>query len=85
MMSDVNIFADTAKEPVVTISRLELAAKSSFMYQLINSLNMCDGCGDSISIIFAEEKKETIIALMAEVAHFKKSGLLIIKGEEKSY
>jgi len=79
MMSDVNIFADTAKEPVGTISRLELAAKSSFMYQLINSLNMCDGCGDSISIIFAEEKKETIIALMAEVAHFKKSGLLIIK------
>merc|ERR1712098_979870 len=79
MTSDVNIFAGTAKEPVVTISRIELAAKSAFMYQLINSLNICDGCGETISIIFAEEKKETLMALMAEVTHFRKSGLSIIK------
>ena len=85
MSSEVNIFAGTAKEPVFTISRIEIAAKSVFMYQLINSLNICDGCGETISIIFAEEKKETLVTLMTQVIHFKKSGLSINKGKLKFF
>ena len=81
MSLDVNIFSGQSKEPVFTISSLELAAKSPIFRNLLKTINICDGCQSPVSIIFADEDKHTVVTAMSQMTHFKKnSSLLFIQG-----
>ena len=81
MSTDVNIYCgQDTKVPVFTISCLELAAKCPMIKKLLLSLNMCDGCQSPVSIIFAEEDRDTVVAVMSQMTHFKKTSLSIIHG-----
>ena len=81
MSIDVNIYCGQTKNPVFNISCLELTAKSPVIRKLLNSLNICDGCRDPVSIIFPDEDCATVVAVMSQMTHFKKGGLLIIEGK----
>ena len=76
----VNIYSKETKVPVFTISCLELSAKSPALRELLLNLNMCDECQSPVSIIFADEDQQTVVAAMSQMTHFKKSGLSIIQG-----
>ena len=83
MSLDVNIFSGQSKEPVFTISSLELAAKSPVIRNLLKTINICDGCHGLMSIIFADEDKHTLETALSQMTHFKKSGSLsIIQGTD---
>ena len=58
---NISIYSDTSKEPVLHISKIELS-KSKLLQDLLSTLDICDGCQEPISIIIAEEEKETITA-----------------------
>ena len=74
MSLDVNIFSGQSKEPVFTISSLELAAKSPVIRNLLKTISICDGCQSPVSIIFAEEDKHTVVTAMSQMTHLKKNG-----------
>ena len=79
---DIAIYC--GQDPVFTISCLEVSAKSPLIRQLLRTLNLCDGCdgcNSQLSIIFAEEDRDTVVAAMSQMTHFKKNGLTIIRGK----
>ena len=47
---DVSIYWGTRL--ITTSTRLEVAAKSPYLHQLLTSITVCDGCKDPISLIF---------------------------------
>ena len=55
---DVTIFSGT--QPVTTASRLEIAANIPFLRDVLSSQNLCDGCKENTSLVFAEEDEETL-------------------------
>ena len=88
MSLDVNIYSSQqSKEPVFTISCLELAAKSPVIRNLLLGLNICDvSMCPAVSIIFADEDKHTVESAMSQMTHFRKSNSLsIIQGIESTY
>ena len=78
---EVKIYTDTSKEPVLEISRIELA-KSKLFAQLMGSINICDGCNESICMIIAGEEGQTLVATFNELYAKKKKGVFIIEGSE---
>ena len=76
----INVYSGLTKEPVFSISIIEVAAKSPVIRNILNTLTFCDGCRDPISIIFPDDDSETVIQGMGQFAHFKKRGLSIIQG-----
>lgn len=78
----VNIYCQNTRDPVFTISSLELSAKSCVLRKLLLGINTCDACQEPLSVIFAEEEVGTVVSAMSQMAHFKKkTGLTIIQGK----
>ena len=50
---DVSIYRGTRL--VTTSSRLEVAARSPYLQQLLTSIRMCDGCKEPTTLIFPAE------------------------------
>ena len=50
---DVDIYRGTRL--VTTSTRLEVAAKSPYLHQLLTSIKMCDGCKEPTTLIFPPE------------------------------
>ena len=50
---DVNIYSGAVL--VTTSTRLEVAARSPFLQQLLTSIKMCDGCEEPTTLIFPAE------------------------------
>ena len=50
---DVSIYRGTRL--VITSTRLEVAARSPYLQQLLTSIRMCDGCKDPTTLIFPAE------------------------------
>ena len=73
---DVTIYAD--KDPVLRTSRLTLGGHSKLLASLLRSLSVCDGCDASLSIIIAEEDRDTVRAALSKVVSV--SGVTVIKG-----
>ena len=74
---DVTIYAD--KDPVLRTSRLTLGGHSKLLASLLRSLSVCDGCDASLSIIIAEEDRDTVRAALSKVVSV--SGMTVIKGD----
>ena len=74
---DVLIYSDTLKDPVLHISKVELS-KSKFLKNLISNLNFCDGCPSEISIIIADEERQTVESTFSHIS--SKTGLSIVQG-----
>ena len=77
---DVQIYAGT--EVATTGSRLELAAKNPFLWEILSEMNYCEGCREPLVIIFPgpDEDKNTLREAFHELSHFK-SGLSIIQSK----
>ena len=71
-MDIVNIFVPGIMEPVIQLSRLELAAKSRLFYDVFSSLSLCDGCGGQMAVIIPGEDRLTVEAVFSQAAHFNK-------------
>ena len=82
-MGMVNIYCGSQSDIVFSISMLELSAKSKVMRNILGSMSVCDGCREPVSIIFAEEDRETVQCVMNQIAHFNKTGVSIIQGVVK--
>ena len=50
---DVNIYWGSLL--VISSTRLEVAAKSPYLHQLLTSIKMCDGCKEPTALIFPAE------------------------------
>ena len=67
---DVNIHGATfypgtsVRQPIMMTTRLELAARSSLLAELLAGLQLCDGCRDPVTIIIAEEEASTVAAVL---------------------
>ena len=59
------------------MSKIELS-KSKLLTELISALNICDGCQEPISIIIAEEEKQTVESAFSHLS--TKTGLSIVQG-----
>ena len=59
-------------------SRLALGGYSSLLASLLRSLKVCDGCEASLSIIIAEEDRDTVRTALSKVVSV--SGMTVIKG-----
>ena len=71
---DVSIYRGTRL--VTTSSRLEVAARSPFLHELLTSIRMCDGCKEPTTLIFpAEEETQNTLQEMF------KSSFPVIYGE----
>ena len=75
--NDVNIFYSGRKEPIMSVSRLELIRSDMFL-KVFKSLNICDGCRDPISVIIEGEQEDVISAAFSKLS--RKSGVSIIQG-----
>ena len=50
---DVSIYSGTSL--VTTSTKLEVAARSPFLHELLTSIRMCDGCKEPTTLIFPAE------------------------------
>ena len=80
---DVNIHGTTfypgtsVRQPIVMSTRLELAARSSLLAELLAGLQLCDGCRDPVTIIIAEEEASTVAAVLGS----SNTAVSIIQGD----
>ena len=65
---DVTIFSGA--KPVTTASRLEIAAKVPFLRDVLSTQNLCDGCRENITLVFAEEDEDTLRGTFADLSLF---------------
>ena len=65
---DVSIYWGTRL--VTTSSRLEVAARSPYLQQLLTSIKMCDGCKEPTTLIFPaeDETKNTLREVFKSVS-----------------
>ena len=75
---DLQIYAGT--EVATTGSRLELAAKNTFLREIFSELNYCEGCREPVVVIFPDEDVNTLREAFDTLSHFK-SGLSIIQSK----
>ena len=66
---DVAIYASSDKDPVLRTSRLALGGHSSLLASLLRSLKVCDRCEASLSIIIAEEDRDTVRTALSKGRH----------------
>ena len=72
---DVNIYWGTRL--LTTSTRLEVAARSPFLQQVLTSIRMCDGCKEPTTLIFpAEDETQNTLQEM-----FKSQSFPVIYGE----
>lgn len=76
-MKDVHIYVSSETKPVLMTSKLKLT-ESVVLKPLMQSLNICDGCQEPISIIIPDEDKNVVLAAFSK--YFKTSGVSIIQG-----
>ena len=77
LYNDVNIYCGTDKDPVLSVSMIELIRSEMFL-KLFQSLNICDGCRDPVSVIIAGELEDVFSAAFSKLS--RKSGVSIIQG-----
>ena len=72
---DVHIYSGTRL--VTTSTRLEVAARSPFLQEVLTSIRMCDGCKEPTTLIFpAEDETQNTLQEM-----FKSLNFPVIYGE----
>ena len=64
---EVNIYVEGSGDPVFELSKIELA-KSDLLRKLLSSLNICDGCSQPLSIIIADEEKQTVVSTFGQLS-----------------
>ena len=85
---DVRIFSGT--KPVTTASRLGIAANIPFLRDVLSSQNLCDGCQENTSLVFAEEDEETLRETFDHLSDFnsgfqKKLSLFLREKVERNF
>ena len=67
---DVSIYRGTRL--ATTSTRLEVAARSPFLQQVLTSIRMCDGCKEPTTIIFpAEDESQNTLQEMFKSLSFR--------------
>ena len=79
---NVDIYIDNEQDPVVRMQIMDLLKhKHSVIYDVISSLNICDGCSAPVSIIITEEDRITVNTVMMSIMS-QKRGFTIIQGKQ---
>ena len=71
---DVSIYRGSRL--VTTTTRLEVAARSPYLQQLLTSIRMCDGCKEPTALIFPDEDET-----QSTLQEMFKSSFPVIYGE----
>ena len=77
---DINIYVEENGQPVLALSKIELASKSGLMYDILRSRADCD-CKEPVSVIVTSYDERTVTAALSRFVHFKKKGYSIIPGK----
>ena len=77
---DVNIYVENKEQPVLALTKIELASKSGLMFDILRSRADCD-CKEPVSVIVTSYDARTVTAALSRFVHFKKKGYAIIPGK----
>ena len=77
---DVNIYVEGKEQPVLALTKIELASKSGLMFDILRSRADCD-CKEPVSVIVTSYDARTVTAALSRFVHFKKKGYSIMPGK----
>ena len=70
---DVYIYVENKEQPVLALTKIELASKSGLMFDILRSRADCD-CKEPVSVIVTSYDARTVTAALSRFVHFKKKG-----------